>query len=38
MTRKAVFLDVDGTLIDDVPYNGDPEKVVVRPGAPAAFA
>jgi D,D-heptose 1,7-bisphosphate phosphatase len=25
---KAVFLDKDGTLIKDVPYNVDPEKVV----------
>jgi D,D-heptose 1,7-bisphosphate phosphatase len=27
MNRKAVFLDKDGTLIEDVPYNVDPEKI-----------
>jgi D-glycero-D-manno-heptose 1,7-bisphosphate phosphatase len=25
--NKAVFLDKDGTLIEDVPYNVDPEKI-----------
>jgi histidinol-phosphate phosphatase family protein len=30
---KAVLLDRDGTLVVDVPYNGDPERVVVMPGA-----
>jgi histidinol-phosphate phosphatase family protein len=30
---KAVLLDRDGTLVADVPYNGDPERVVVMPGA-----
>ncbi|HYH48140.1 MAG TPA: HAD-IIIA family hydrolase [Acidimicrobiia bacterium] len=29
----AVLLDRDGTLIRDVPYNGDPERVVPMPGA-----
>ncbi|MGW4502887.1 HAD-IIIA family hydrolase, partial [Micromonospora sp. NPDC004336] len=29
----AVLLDRDGTLIEDVPYNGDPEKVRAVPGA-----
>lgn len=29
---KAVFLDKDGTLIKDVPYNADPEKVVFETG------
>ncbi|WP_346116591.1 HAD-IIIA family hydrolase [Micromonospora coerulea] len=29
----AVLLDRDGTLIEDVPYNGDPEKVRPVPGA-----
>ncbi|MFG3707694.1 hypothetical protein ACGF7U_23600, partial [Micromonospora sp. NPDC047670] len=28
----AVLLDRDGTLVEDVPYNGDPEKVRVVPG------
>jgi len=30
---KAVLLDRDGTLVADVPYNGDPGRVVVMPGA-----
>jgi D-glycero-D-manno-heptose 1,7-bisphosphate phosphatase len=29
---KAVFLDKDGTLVRDVPYNVDPEKVVFETG------
>ncbi|WP_367129747.1 D-glycero-alpha-D-manno-heptose-1,7-bisphosphate 7-phosphatase [Saccharothrix sp. HUAS TT1] len=29
----AVLFDRDGTLIKDVPYNGDPELVVPMPGA-----
>ncbi len=29
----AVLFDRDGTLIEDVPYNGDPAKVRLRPGA-----
>ncbi len=32
MTR-AVFLDKDGTLIQDVPYNVDPERIGLMPGA-----
>jgi HAD superfamily hydrolase (TIGR01662 family) len=34
----AVLFDRDGTLIADVPYNGDPERVVPMPGARAALA
>jgi histidinol-phosphate phosphatase family protein len=34
----AVLFDRDGTLIDDVPYNGDPELVRPVPGALAALA
>jgi histidinol-phosphate phosphatase family protein len=30
---RAVLLDRDGTLVVDVPYNGDPERVVAMPGA-----
>ena len=30
---EAVLFDRDGTLIEDVPYNGDPSKVQPRPGA-----
>ena len=33
----AVLLDRDGTLVEDVPYNGDPEKVRPMPGARAAL-
>lgn len=31
--RKAVFLDKDGTLVKDVPYNVDPEKIALEPYA-----
>jgi histidinol-phosphate phosphatase family protein len=34
----AVLFDRDGTLVADVPYNGDPERVVVMPGAREAVA
>jgi len=30
--NKALFLDRDNTLIIDVPYNGDPDKVELIPG------
>jgi histidinol-phosphate phosphatase family protein len=33
----AVLLDRDGTLVEDVPYNGDPLRVVPRPGARRAL-
>ncbi|MBW3602581.1 MAG: HAD family hydrolase [Actinobacteria bacterium] len=33
----AVLLDRDGTLIRDVPYNGDPGRVTPMPGARAAL-
>jgi histidinol-phosphate phosphatase family protein len=33
----AVLLDRDGTLVVDVPYNGDPERVRAMPGARAAL-
>jgi histidinol-phosphate phosphatase family protein len=33
----AVLLDRDGTLVADVPYNGDPTRVVPMPGAKAAL-
>ena len=32
MSAKTVFLDKDGTLIKDVPYNADPEKVLFETG------
>ncbi|MFD9700224.1 D-glycero-alpha-D-manno-heptose-1,7-bisphosphate 7-phosphatase [Lentzea sp. NPDC059081] len=33
----AVLFDRDGTLIEDVPYNGDPARVTPMPGARAAL-
>jgi D-glycero-D-manno-heptose 1,7-bisphosphate phosphatase len=33
MHPRAVFLDKDGTLVEDVPFNVDPEKVRLLPGA-----
>lgn len=33
----AVLFDRDGTLIEDVPYNGDPTLVRLRPGASEAL-
>lgn len=35
---RAVLFDRDGTLVVDVPYNGDPERVRVMPSAWAALA
>jgi D-glycero-D-manno-heptose 1,7-bisphosphate phosphatase len=31
-TAYAVFLDKDGTLVQDVPYNVDPQRVALLPG------
>jgi len=36
--RPAVFLDKDGTLLDDVPYNVDPDRMRFAPGAADALA
>jgi HAD superfamily hydrolase (TIGR01662 family) len=30
--RKAIFLDKDGTLIPDIPYNVDAEKITLQDG------
>lgn len=35
---EAVLFDRDGTLVVDVPYNGDPARVVPVPGAARALA
>lgn len=35
---RAVLFDRDGTLVTDVPYNGDPELVEPMPGAAEALA
>lgn len=34
---RAVFLDKDGTLVDDVPYNADPAQVRLAAGAVTAL-
>jgi HAD superfamily hydrolase (TIGR01662 family) len=36
-TPEAVLFDRDGTLVVDVPYNGDPARVEPMPGARAAL-
>ena len=36
LMRRAVFLDKDGTLIDDVPYNVDPLRVTLARDARSA--
>lgn len=33
VTTRAVFLDKDGTLVEDVPYNVDPRRIRLMPGA-----
>lgn len=37
LKRAAVFLDKDGTLIDDVPFNVDPQRVTLARGAGEAL-
>ncbi|SDE36634.1 D-glycero-alpha-D-manno-heptose-1,7-bisphosphate 7-phosphatase [Paraburkholderia lycopersici] len=37
-TRPAVFLDKDGTLLEDVPHNVDPSRMRFAPGAARALA
>jgi D-glycero-D-manno-heptose 1,7-bisphosphate phosphatase len=36
-TARAVFLDKDGTLIENVPYNVDPARIHLAPGAADAL-
>ena len=38
MSRPAVFLDRDGTLVEEVPYLHDPARVVLLPGVGALAA
>jgi len=38
MTTRAVFLDKDGTLVEDVPMNVDPARVKLTAGALGALA
>ncbi|HZT09183.1 MAG TPA: HAD family hydrolase [Chloroflexota bacterium] len=35
-SRKAIFLDKDGTLLEDEPYNVDPNLIRLMPGAAEA--
>jgi len=35
--NKAVFIDKDGTLVKNVPYNVDPEKMMIEPNAVEAL-
>lgn len=35
--KKAIFIDKDGTLIPDVPYNVDPGLIRLQPGAAAGL-
>jgi D-glycero-D-manno-heptose 1,7-bisphosphate phosphatase len=37
MSIKAIFLDKDGTLIDDVPYNVNPLRIRLRSGVGAGL-
>jgi histidinol-phosphate phosphatase family protein len=36
-SRPAIFIDKDGTLVEDVPYNVDPAKLRFTAGAPEAL-
>ncbi len=38
MSRPAVFLDRDGTLVEELPYLHDPERLALMPGAAAALS
>jgi D-glycero-D-manno-heptose 1,7-bisphosphate phosphatase len=36
--RTVIFIDKDGTLIEDLPYNVDPRRIRLAPGAQEALA
>src|SRR4051812_7101588 len=38
MKHRAVFLDKDGTLVEDVPYNVEPSRIRLGPGAAAGLS
>ena len=38
MSLKAVFVDKDGTLVENVPHNVDPERIALAPGAQQGIA
>jgi D-glycero-D-manno-heptose 1,7-bisphosphate phosphatase len=35
--EKAIFIDKDGTLVPDIPYNVDPAQITLAPGAGMAL-
>jgi D,D-heptose 1,7-bisphosphate phosphatase len=35
--NKAIFIDKDGTLVKDIPYNVDPRKIQLYPDVPLAL-
>jgi D-glycero-D-manno-heptose 1,7-bisphosphate phosphatase len=37
MSSKCIFLDKDGTLVEDLPYNIDPARIRLAPGAEAGL-
>lgn len=37
MNMKAIFLDKDGTLVDDIPFNVEPRRITLCSGAGAAL-
>jgi histidinol-phosphate phosphatase family protein len=37
-SAPAIFIDKDGTLIEDVPFNVDPDRITLMPGAAPALA
>jgi D-glycero-D-manno-heptose 1,7-bisphosphate phosphatase len=37
MMEKAIFIDKDGTLVENVPYNIDPEKIRIYEDVPEAI-
>lgn len=37
LLRSAVFIDKDGTLVENVPYNVDPDRIALVPGAAAGL-
>jgi D-glycero-D-manno-heptose 1,7-bisphosphate phosphatase len=37
VTQRAIFVDKDGTLVEDVPYNVDPERIRLVDGARGAL-
>ncbi len=38
MSAPVVFLDKDGTLVENIPYNVDPSRISLRPGAGPALS